>query len=173
MDEASDLTLALYQARLALAQNLFELMLSGRQRWLTLGVELLAADIDEIRAARAELLSAESWPAVAAVWPNAWWRINQHGVTVLEGLARTALTNHTALALETQRAVRQWQQAVMQALHIAGNAMPFHGFWQNTLASLGTVPQAAFPWRLPGDTSTPPHHARNSHEHRDRAGAGG
>ncbi|MGC8213166.1 hypothetical protein [Ralstonia pseudosolanacearum] len=172
MDDQSDLPLALYKARLALAQRLFELALSARQRWLALGVELLAEDIASIQAASAALRSAQNWQAVAAIWPNAWWRINQHGVTALEGILRTALSNHTTMAIGTQQAVGQWQQAVVQALHLAGNAMPLYGFWQNTLSALDAVPPV-IPERLPDGTSTPPHRARANHEHRERTAVGG
>lgn len=173
MDEQPDLPLALYKTQLALVQQLSKVMVSARQQWLSLGVELLADDIDEILAARAELCDAQNWPAAAATWPNAWWRIQQHGVTVLEGLVRTALTNHTTLAIETQHAVRQWQQAVVHALHLAGDTMPLHGFWKNTLAACGTVPQAVFSAWPPGSTSSTSLRARIDHEHRERAASGG
>lgn len=142
MNEQFDLPLALYKARLTLVGRSWELMLSARQRWLALSTELLGDDINKVRAACAELCEAQTWQAAAVMWPNAWWRINQHGVTVLEGCVRTALTNQTAMAVETQQAMRQWQQAVLQAAHIAGTTMPIHVFWQNALALLGTAPQA-------------------------------
>lgn len=172
MDEQPDLLLALYKSQLVLTQQLCKVMVSARQHWLSLGVELLADDIDEILAARSELCDAQNWPAVAAMWPNAWWRIQQHGVTVLEGFVRTALTNHTTLVIETQQAVRQWQQAVVQALHLAADTMPLHGFWKTTLAVRGTVPQTASS-ALPGDTSFTSLRARTDHEHRERAASGG
>ncbi|WP_065855267.1 hypothetical protein [Ralstonia pickettii] len=173
MDEQFDLPLALYKAQLTLVGRSWESVLSARQRWLALGTELLGDDIDEVRAACAELSEAPSWQAAAVMWPNAWWRINQHGVTVLEGCVRTALTSQTAVAVETQRAMRQWQQAIVQAAHIAGTTIPIHGFWQNALAVLGSAPQREVESGLPAAASVLPHRARVNHEHREHATAGG
>lgn len=144
MNEELNLPLAVYKARLALTLQLIELLLAARQRWLALGVDLLADDIDKVQAMYAELMGVTDWAALTTLWPDAWWRASRHGVSVMEGLTRTALDNHTACVTQAQQALRQWQQSVVQVLHAAGNPMPLHGILENTLTAI-TPMQALWP----------------------------
>lgn len=144
MNEETNAPLALYKARLALTLQLVELMLATRQRWLALGVDHLADDIDEIQTMYAELMGVSDWATLGTLWPDACWRVSRHGVSVLEGITRTALENHTACVTQAQQALRQWQQSVVQALHAAGNTMPLHGLLENALGAI-TPAQSLWP----------------------------
>ncbi|WP_296225658.1 hypothetical protein [Ralstonia sp. UBA689] len=144
MNEETNLPLAVFKARLALTLQLVELLLVARQRWLAQGVDHLADDIDEIQAMYTELMGVSDWATLGALWPDAWWRASRHGVSVLEGLTRTALDNHTAAVGQAQQALKQWQQSVVQILHAAGNTMPFHGLLENTLLAI-TPAQVLWP----------------------------
>lgn len=143
MDTAANLPLALYKAQLALGMQTLSLFKTARQRWFELGADLLADDIARTESALSDLRRVEDWQALAVLLPNAFWQASQRGVDLMQGVVQTAVKNQTTIATDLQRAMLAWQQASVQALSAAGNAMPVHTTLQNMLSALG-MPADAF-----------------------------
>lgn len=143
MDTPANLPLALHKAQVALGLQTLGLLKAARQRWYELGAELLAEDVARTESALADLQSVEDWSAFAALLPNAFWQTNQRAMHVLQGVMQTAISNQSSLAADYQRVMLEWQQASVQALSAAGNAMPVHTALQGMLSAFG-APGDAF-----------------------------
>lgn len=161
MESSANFPLALYKAQLALGMQTLSLFKTARQRWFELGAGLLADDIARTESMLSQLNRVEDWQALAALLPNAFWQSSQRSVDLMQGLVQTAVTNQTSFATGFQRALLEWQQASVQALSAAGNAMPIHTTLQGMLSALGVpadafvnpapVPQAPAPARSKGN----------------------
>lgn len=138
MESAANLPLALTKAQCALALQTLSLFKAARQRWYELGAGLLADDVARTESALTDLQSVDDWQAFAALLPNAFWQASQRSVTLMQGVMQTALANQASFATDYQRAVLAWQQASVQALSAAGNAMPIHTTLQGMLSAFGT-----------------------------------
>ncbi|CAJ0818123.1 hypothetical protein [Ralstonia flaminis] len=143
MDTPANLPLALFKAQVALGLQTLGLLKTARQRWYELGAELLAEDVGRTESALTELQGVEDWNAWATLLPNAFWQANQRAMNVVQGVMQTAIANQASFATDYQRAMMAWQQASVQALSAAGNAMPVHTVLQGMLSSLG-APADAF-----------------------------
>ncbi len=137
MDTPANLLLALFKAQAALGLQTLGLLKTARQRWYALGAELLAEDVARTESALTDLQGVEDWSALATGLPNAFWQANQRAMNVLQGVMQTAMANQASFATDYQRAMLEWQQALVQALSAAGNAMPVHTALQGMLSSLG------------------------------------
>ena len=161
METPTDLPFALYKAQVALGLQTLGLFKAARQRWFELGAQLLADDVARTESALADLQGAENWQAFGALLPSAFWQANQRGVTMLQGVVQTAIANQSSFATEYQRAVLEWQQASVQALSAARNAMPAHTMLQDMLSTFGAptnlfvrqeaAPQSPVPPRRKGN----------------------
>jgi len=143
MDTSANLSLALYKAQFTLALQTLSLFKAARQRWCELGAGLLADDVARTESTLADLQRTADWQAFAALLPNAFAQASQRSVNVLQGVMQTAMANQAAFATDYQRAVLEWQQASVQALSVAGNAMPVHTMLQGMLSAFG-APTDAF-----------------------------
>ena len=138
MESATNLPLALAKAQFTLGLQTLGLFKAARQRWYELGAGQLADDVARTESALAELQSADDWQALAALLPNAFWQASQRSVSLMQGVMQTALANQASFATDYQRAMLAWQQASVQALSAAGNAMPVHTTLQGVLSAFGT-----------------------------------
>jgi len=143
MDTPANLPLALFKVQVALGLQTLGLLKTARQHWYELGAALLAEDVARTESALTDLQGIEDWNAFTTQLPNAFWQANQRAMNVLQGVMQTATTNQASFATDYQRAMLEWQQASVQALSAAGNAMPVHTALQGMLSSLG-APADAF-----------------------------